>query len=298
MSRTRASIVVLCLFAGVPASWAQDSMPDEVPLQPDPKPEAERPVPRGRPGLLAGPGDDASRGSQSIVRYGLDGRIAPLDSSPEEAALKLLDLSSSERAKIDTILTERAAILDGVVQKNIGLLLQVRAARDTGDEAGMREALDKLLPQLQPLQARGRSREEIAAALPPEQAKKFNALLMDYWTSVLRQAREDATDSGMAFDQRAFMRDVLRDAVGREIRASYDRIVGQRIAEFDALLRELALPPAKEDRIRTIATDFAVKTELNPTDADRAELVRMIFAELNAEERQRLIEIFRRERGE
>lgn len=287
---------VSCLILA-PASLAQDTMPDEVPLQPDPSPNAEPPTPRGRPGLLAGPGDEASRGDRSIVRYGLDGRIVPLESSPEESALALLDLEPSDRAKVDDLLAQRAAILDGVVRRNIAALLEARAARDGGDPAAAREVLDRLLPELQPLQARGRAREEIAAALPAEHAKRFNALLMEYWTSVLRQAREDASNSGVPFDQRAFMRDVLREGIGRELRSSYERIVGQRVAELDALLRELALPSDKEDRIRTIATDFAADTLLNPTDAERAELFRRIFSELDASERQRLIEILRRERG-
>lgn len=80
---------------------------------------------------------------------------------------------------------------------------------------------------------------------------------------------------------------------GQEIRASYDRVIGQATQRLDATLSQLNLTGEQDSKIRNLITEFGQKTRLNPTAQQKAELFRAVWAELNAEQREQLSRLIR-----
>jgi len=72
---------------------------------------------------------------------------------------------------------------------------------------------------------------------------------------------------------------------GQEIRASYDRVIGQATQRLDAMLSQLNLTGEQDSKIRNLITEFGQKTRLNPTAQQKAELFRAVWAQLNSDQR-------------
>ena len=267
-------ILITCLLGAATLSLAQDEAP------------------------LAGPTVVAEAKASSLVRIGYDGSIERPEVRIEEAALELLDLDDQARAKVDQIVAERAAVLDKAVIENIELLVEFQSAKSAGDELRQAALLARFVRSLSALESRGSLRAEIESALGDEERARFDSLIDEYNQAIVAEARELAKERGERFIQFKFVQVERLKVLGQEIRRSYDRQIGSRTEDLERLLAAIALTHEREAEVRRIVTDFAQRTLLNPDEKDRAGLFIKIASMLSSEERERLVEFIRGERGD
>lgn len=248
----------------------------------------EPPTTQNPPAILSGP--QVREGAhESLVERGFDGRIRPLTTSPEERAVALLRLDEATRARVETILDERSAILDRVLVDNLDLLLQFQSARASGSATRQFSILRTFVRKLEPLRRRGSLRDEIARVLPEDQRARFEAMIDEYEDALEAQARADARARGERFQPLAYRIRRNLERLGQDIAASYERAIGSRVAELEAFLERASLSPASEREVRRIITEFGQQTMLRPTPADKRRLVRDLWNAVRPEERIRLI---------
>lgn len=248
----------------------------------------EPPTTQNPPAILSGP--QVREGAhESLVERGFDGRIRPLTTSPEERAVALLRLDEATRARVETILDERSAILDRVLVDNLDLLLQFQSARASGSATRQLSILRAFVRKLEPLRRRGSLRDEIARVLPEDQRARFEAMIDEYEDALEAQARADARARGERFQPLAYRIRRNLERLGQDIAASYERAIGSRVAELEAFLERASLSPESEREVRRIITEFGQQTMLRPTPADKRRLVRDLWNAVRPEERIRLI---------
>ncbi|MEM7754033.1 MAG: hypothetical protein AAF297_00175 [Planctomycetota bacterium] len=144
--------------------------------------------------LLSGPSVDTTDAEKSLVRRGFDGEMERLGQQPEIAAVEMLELSESERLVVDLVLGERAALIDGIVRANRSTIQEMGQSRKARDREGVREAMQKLQPALQPALDQGSLTDLISAALPDAKQTEFTTLLSDYNTAVRENRRAQAAE--------------------------------------------------------------------------------------------------------
>lgn len=275
------------------------------------------------------PGRESSPGGPTLVERDFSGKLTRLDVRPEEAALGRLPLSEEEKAATQAILSDRASQIDAIVRRNVDLLLKGVTAQQSGDRDAMREVYRKMRSLFGPLGERGGLQEELASELSPEHEDQFRAMVKDYWAALLREERENAADRpGKSMDEpakapkdemreneedeeqeaeapkprrlgqrlaagrgeRADQARLMTHAIGIEIRASYERIVGEGQARLDEAITTLGLSADQESKVRALALEYAQQSAMNPTAAQKRRFFLSILELLTPEQRRKFIE--------
>lgn len=253
---------------------------------------------------LAGPTlAPAAPAKPTLVQRDFAGKLVRLDLPPAEAAANVLDLDPPTRAKVDAILLARAALLDRIVSENLQLLARLQGLRESPDKAKAREALQDLVEVSVPLRARGTLASELAGALPAEQAARLRSMTEEYVrAAIAERAAEKSAGKNLSFRERArAQREAARDEtlamVGQEFRRAYERTIGQRTADFDAILKEFSVTPEQESKIRRIVQDNIVANGGTPTAAQRSNAFWDIYAVLDPTQREHLLKRVAEERA-
>lgn len=283
MTYAAAIVALLATGALVPA---QPPAPPPAP----PGPASEAP--------LGGPRVAEPARPATLVERDYEGRVKTLESSPEEAALKLLDLSPTERAAAERVLAGRARLLDDFVSQNFELLARSAGAFASNRRAEQLRALMDVLHKTQPLRARGPLIDEMAGVLEAPGAARLRALVAEYWDSLVRdrQAAAEAR-SGKREPRFAILAREKLELLGREVQRSFQRQLppgGEQ--EFDALLASLELRPEQERRVRRMAEEFIIRNRFRPTEAQERRFMLEVTAILDEPQRQRLAAHIARQR--
>lgn len=244
------------------------------------------------------------------------------DMRPEEAALLKLSLAPAEKQRTDRVLAERASMLDTIVRENIDVLLRLQAARASADKAALGSVNKELREVLRPLLAKGRLQDQLKEALEPENAEKFDALVRGYYRALLadgrkkplrggdaamnpaddpngvdeereRQAMDRMPDADAASASRRERARLMLEVFGQEVRRSYERIAAEGQGRLEEVAEALDLSPEQRARVQALATEFAQKSKLNPTPAQKSELFGKVLRELSPEQRVKAIEFIR-----
>lgn len=241
------------------------------------------------PPALAGPRVTEPWGAEStLVRWDYAGRLVLLNSSAEEAAIALLDLTREQKERVLQVVAERAAIFDRVISTSVDLFLKFEAADARQDGAEMLDLLGQFTERLGRLTQRGSMFDEIYGVLPREEASHFALLVDEYHQALMRDARRAAELENRAFNAVQAALQIRGQEMLRAIERSFERssVAGER--EFEELLEKLDLKPESEQIVRAMATDFALKTNLNPTMGQTLVFVVQVLAELEPEERVKM----------
>ena len=244
----------------------------------------------GQEPVLKGPTVATPAVRATLVEEDFNGKLKRLEVPAEEAALKLLSLDDATRAKTDKIFAERAAILDKGVIENLELIAQIQSAGQSGDKAEALKLFGEFAKKLDGLKARGRLVDEVRDALPEGKQSQFMALVKEYHEAGIKDNMAQAAARQEQLTRReAAGREVLQ-AVGREIKRSYDRQIGARNADYEQLLASLDLKPEQERKIRNMVTDWVQATKANPSAEQKKDLFWKIHAELDRGQRRKLVE--------
>jgi len=254
---------------------------------------AQEPAKKAEEPALKGPRVSDKESSKTLVEKDFSGKLKRLELPAEEAALRLVKVDDASRAKIDTILGERAAIMDKALIQNIDLVVQIHNAGQSGDKAEALKLLQEFGKKLEPLKARGKLQDEVAGALPEAEREAYRALVKEYHQALVANAMAQAKAKGEELTLGQAAGRELVAAIGQEIKRSYDRQIGGRKEDFEKLIASLNLKPEQETRIRNMVTDYGQKTKLNPTAEQKRALFGKIYRELDGEQRKALLAYYR-----
>jgi hypothetical protein len=265
------TLMICSILAVSQATWSQ----------PETEPE---------PAVLEGPSIEAdARREVTLVRWGYQGRLVRLDTTPEQAALELLDLEPSVRERVDAILAERMTIFDQTVIESLDLISRFESAKALKNTKAMRETLGVFMGRLAPLVQRGPASMELARAMPREQAKRFQAFINKYHKAVLADEKRLAQRERRKFHPIEVALKARGDELGQEIERSIKRSAAMADAGFDMLLQSLELDPEVEAMIRSRTLEFVQKVKFNPTKEQEDGFMAQLFIDLDRESRVKIM---------
>jgi hypothetical protein len=239
--------------------------------------------------VLSGPKVKETQAERTLVKRDFRGRVQRLESHPAEAAVELLALDESTKAKVRSVIDERTATLDRLVRENLDLLLKFQ---NTPDRRGRLALLREAGALIKELDAKGALDDRIRPLLSKEQSARFDELVAGYWDTIVADAQQEGTKNADAKADSPSRAEILirekLQSFGGEVRRSYERQIAAKTKELEEFLDKLDLDPEKETRIRNLFTDFAQKTGGRPTPQQRRELGMKVFRELDREQ-QRLV---------
>jgi len=243
--------------------------------------------------VLAGPAVDSERDQQpTLVRWAYDGRLEQLQSSVEQAAIDLLDLSPSERESVNAILAERMAAFDEVVIESLDLVVRFDAARGAKNLRAMGEVMGSLMGRLAPLVKRGPALRELASVLPEPEAKRFKALVEEYRRAIVTDGKRLAEREYRRYKPLEAMLQAKGEELGQEIERSIKRSAAMGDAGFEILLQSLELGEETESLIRTRTLEFVQEVGFNPSKAENDAFFSKLFLELDRQTRVKVMSGF------
>lgn len=242
---------------------------------------------------LAGPTVAATLPTDSLVRLDYQGRLIRLDQPAPIAALNMLALDDASAIAVNAVIAARAKLLDRPDVRKVPILLDLQAARDNNQPDKIDAALARFERYNRPFAARGSLRDDLAAALPPPHREHFLALVAAYQTALVDD------ESGPSGDRAAAALLIERNARLDEHQASYDRTLGQRRTDFDALLNTLNLSPEQDASFRGAILRIAESalSQGKPTGRVVLSSVFDIWSTLSWSQRSRLFAELRRRGG-
>ncbi len=140
--------------------------------------------------LLSGPRVETTQDADTLVRRGFDGEMERLPDLPEIAAIRLLELDDAARARVDAVLSDRAAKVDAIVKAHLPAVQSLAEARRSGDRASMREPMREIREALRPLAEEGALADIVAAGLPDSAQARYRELVAEYHEATLRARLE------------------------------------------------------------------------------------------------------------
>src|SRR5262249_6492137 len=149
---------------------------------------------------------------------------------------------------------------DQIVADNLRQIVELAGARESGDKEGAAKLLRELSEKAQPLRDLGPLQRQIQAVLTKDQVNQFVKLTQDYTNAIIDEAQTQAKKTGENCQLRDFIRGQIQAAIGGEVKRAYERVVGQRAQDFDALIKALNLNEQQESKIRQIVGDSFQKT--------------------------------------
>lgn len=247
-----------------------------------------QPTESGDPAPLAGP--SVTTDERRYIYSNFHGEVERPGARPEELALSSLDLDAADRSRVSAILRRREQTLDRIVAENLDLLTMLGTASETGDRLDQFILGVRLLEKFRPLARDGALRQEIAAALPTAQAKRFEAALNEYWRQVGEHGKDKPDDRGRPQGRLGAVLAEMFQILGEEIERSFQRQVqsGQLVVTF--LLADLDLSPEQEARLAELTADFAQRTMAKPTEQQQLIFGLSLAAHLTEAQRRIVLE--------
>lgn len=278
---------------------------------------AFEPSDSGAADALRGPSVGEKLLSRSLVERDFSGKLKRLEVDPAIAAIEHIELTPDERAKVDRLINERNTLMDGLVLDHLKDIVALAGARQAGDRAGTRESLVRVYEEFRPFIERGTLSKELKSALPEAKYAELERMTREYGEAAMGERESEmngentqgaaAGAGGKRFAGRggagkegagAARAQEFLEGFGQEIKRSYERVLGSRAKDFDALLASLSLRPEQESKVRGLVTDLIQKSLGKPSPRETARVYMQVYRELDAEQRAALVRTIRERRGE
>ncbi|MBU6413605.1 MAG: hypothetical protein KGS45_09025 [Planctomycetes bacterium] len=266
---------------------------------------------RSDPAPLAGPKlTPVESKPQTLVERDFDGKIKPLESSPEEAAILLLQLTPAESAKADAAVAARAADMDALVTEHLLDIIRLTGQFQSASALERLNAIRESYKLASPILEKGRLVDRISAALPESQRERY-VFLVDAYKRALGDQEIALAKQGKSNDVE-FAAEVNKDpknlighrirarikfdleSFGKEIQRSAERIIAEKQNQGNDFLGKLQLTPEQEASIQAIYVDVAGKYGLKePPKGVQAVLFARVLKVLTPEQRKQALVLIR-----
>lgn len=270
------SVLVPCLMTGV--AFAQTG-------EPEAQPPARSP--------LAGPKVPSREGKTSLVERGADGKVKRLEEWPALAALRKLKLDDATRKAVQKLETEQAAAMDKFLSENLLEIAAVANAFQSGDTQEGLAGIKKLQADHPALDDRTRLSQKLGKILTKEQDAEMRAMIQEYWNALVQEESESAKTRGEKASAGKIAGAESLRLLGSDIKASYERVIGQQVKDFDDFIKKLGLNPEQEGKVRRVVDDAFAKSKGDKKKVNKSEVFWKIWKELDAKQRNTLVELFR-----
>lgn len=254
-----------------------------------------QPSPVGPP-PLSGPRVDAANETparQTLVERDFDGEVRRVETTPEEAAVAILDLDDETRARVERVFRERMKLIDAFVAENLDLLTKFGTADATGNKLDQLSLGLQAFNKLKPLRERGPLQDEIESLLPEASRAKFRSLVNGYWKAIHESHVAAARKSGDRKEADKAKWQVMLDeklkALGKEIERSAYRLVKNGELIYRYIAQGLNLTEEQAGKVRTKCHAFA--DEVGDKEATKAQQVKLflaVWADLDNTQRKEL----------
>lgn len=279
------AVVAAAAMGVAPDALAQDSHTTTPPAQPTTK-QADNPL-RG-PTIAV-----QEQTTSSIVSTDFNGTVRRLETTPEEAAVALLNLTGEAKERVSTILTRRGKAIEDFVLNNIDLLTKLDTAGKTNNKS------DQLLLGLEAMQKLsavwkdGTLFDQIKSALPEGKRAEFERLVVGYWDALAEEGKNIKGENGKRRGRFEIVTAERLQAFAGELGRAFDRGVksGRLIAEF--VLKDLNLTDSQKARVREIVDSEAADAPLKEDDKRYEGLFIKILGILDEQQRTTVIKRFK-----
>lgn len=242
-------------------------------------------------GGLSGPRVEPKATQPTLVRRDIAGKVVQLDENPAELALRLLKLDDATRAKVDAILTQRAKVLDKIVEDNLLLIAEISGLSQSGQREKAVTKLKELSDANEPLRKRGMLVQELNTVLSKPEQDELRRLVQEYIQARIQDAQDEAKAAGKEREFRpgTVARADMLHVAGKDIGRSYERVFGQKVADFEALMNKLGLTDAQRAEFSRLSQSLIASANgARPTKADQARVFAEMYRTLTPEQRKLL----------
>lgn len=239
---------------------------------------------------LSGPKVPDRTGKPTLVERGSDGKVARLEEWPALVAVRKLKLDDKSKAAVAKLEAEQAAAMDKFLGGNLLAVAAVANAFQSGDVKEGLAGIRKLKQDHPALEQRELLSQKIGALLPKEQEKELQLMVQEYWNALIQEETDAANAKGEKVSMGKVAGAEALRLLGKDFKASYERVIGQRVKDFDALIKSLGLNAEQEGRVRKITDDAFAKAKGNPEKMNKSEVFWKIWRELDAKQRDLLVE--------
>ncbi|MFT3683394.1 MAG: hypothetical protein QM783_00475 [Phycisphaerales bacterium] len=273
------------------AAFAQPPMEKKPAEQPSTEPQPEsKPAEKGP---LSGPKLPDRTGKPTLVEHGADGKVKRLDEWPALAAVRKLPIDENAKKAIAKLEATQAAALDKMMTESLPEIAAIANAFQSGDTAEGLAGVRKLRLNHPVLDERELLAQRISALIGKEQGHELSLMVQEYWNALNQEAAGAAQSRGeRTAANRVAMGEALR-LLGQDIKASYDRVIGQQVHDFDVLIKSLGLTGEQESKVRAIVSDSFAKAGGNTSKVDKTAVFWKIWRELDTRQRAALADQFK-----
>lgn len=244
------------------------------------------------PAVLAGPRlSERSPAAPTLVEVGLNGGVRRLETTPEEAALALLELDAATRERIEKILSVRAAKIDRFVGENIDLLTKLGNATSAGDRGETLALLAEAAWKLRGVLGDGRLREQVLAALPEGERPRFEALVDGYWDAVVAERAGGGKPGRL--QRLGVLSDERLKAFGGEVERSFRRMISSGELFYRYVEGVVELDPEQARVVREASARFAEKGGDDAGEDAKREFFLSVLFVLTEAQREAVLKKFR-----
>ena len=281
------AVVAAAAMGVAPDALAQNSPAGQPPKQPDKQPAANP---------LGGPKIDApTSAAASLVSTDFNGTVRRLETTPEEAAVALLNLTGSAKERVDALLAKRGKAIEEFVTGNLDLLTKLDTAGKTNNK---RDQLMLGLEAFQKLNAvwkDGTLFDQVKSMLPDDKRAEFERLVTGYWNALVEEGKNIPNEEGKKRGRFEIVAGERLQAFVGEIGRAFERGVksGRLIAEF--VLKDLNLTDAQKARVREIIDSEAAEAPLKEDDKRYEGMFLKILGILDEKQRTAVLKRFRGE---
>ena len=221
---------------------------------------------------LAGPRVEPAKAERAtLVIRDIDGKVRRPETSPEEAAARLLELDGPTRARVDALFAERARALEEFIEKNLDLILRLVTAESApGREkfALVVEAIGKT----ESLRKNGPLEAQVRGLLSEGERREFDRLLKEYWGAIAAEDRRQPKPKGRV----GAVLDERFKSLGREAEAAYKRCEKSGAILYHYLFDSIEVTDEQEKQLRSLCASYS----MNGVDNNDKKAQGVMFASL------------------
>lgn len=253
--------------------------------------------PSGQDQPLSGPKVPDRTGKPTLVERGADGKVVRLEEWPTLAAVRKLKLDDAAKEAVRKIELEQAAAMDKFMSENLLEVARLAAAFEAGNVTEGLAGVRKLQKDHPVLEMRSRLSQTVGKVLSKEQDAELRAMIGEYWSALVAEEEGEAKARGeRASPGKVASGEALR-LLGQDIKASYQRVIGQRVRAFDEFVAGLGLEGEQEQRVRKVVQDAFTRAGGNEKKMDKASVFWAVWRELTPAQRDRLVDSFKGGKG-